>query len=368
MNLKLAGPRIRPVGVSVGFRRVVFPVLLFLALAGSPRAQVSHMSSGEQRITGHVRDAVTRESLTAVKVEVSSIGGVASIYVQTGTDGEFHIGGMVDGNFDLIVNEKGYLPFREHITLANGNLVVVNIDLERAPGERESAPGALSAHELTVPQKARDAYTKGMTLKAKPDNAGALEQFQKAIKLYPDYYEAYAEAGATEINLSKTADADRDLQKSVELSQGKYPVPLFYQASELNNQNKFSEAQTVAAKGLEMDEKSWRGQFEMARALLGLKRPADALPYALKARDLNTGNSQVYIVVMNAEIQTHNYPEAVAAIDSYLKLTATGPQADQVRRVREQLQAAIKKAAQQKAAEQAAPATSPAPANPQKPQ
>ncbi len=324
--------------------------LAFLVVDFPAQAQVSHMSAGEARVTGHVRDSVSRQPLTSVKVEVSSIGGFASIYVQTGTDGEFHIGGLVDGNFDLIINEKGYLPYREEFTLANGNLVVMNIDLEKAPGEAESAPGTLSAHELTVPQKARDAYTKGMALKAKPDYAGALEQFEKAIKLYPDYYEAYAEAGAAEVNLNKTADADRDLQKSVDMSQGKYPVALFYQAGELNNAGKFADAAAEAQKGIELDPNSWRGQFEMARALLGMKRPADAAPYAAKARELNAGNSQVYIVVMNADIQTRNYPGAVEAIDSYLKLTATGPQADQVRRVREQLEAAIKKAAQQAAA------------------
>ncbi len=330
--------------------RVMLVFLLFLVVDFPAQAQVSHMSAGEARVTGHVRDSVSRQPLTSVKVEVSSIGGFASIYVQTGTDGEFHIGGLVDGNFDLIINEKGYLPYREEFTLANGNLVVMNIDLEKAPGEAESAPGTLSAHELTVPQKARDAYTKGMALKAKPDYAGALEQFQKAIKLYPDYYEAYAEAGAAEVNLNKTADADRDLQKSVDMSQGKYPVALFYQAGELNNAGKFADAAAEAQKGIELDPNSWRGQFEMARALLGMKRPADAAPYAAKARELNAGNSQVYIVVMNADIQTRNYPGAVEAIDSYLKLTATGPQADQVRRVREQLEAAIKKAAQQSAA------------------
>lgn len=362
MKFKLPAAETVRAAMRVLCPRALAILLLLSTLSISLQAQVSHMTSGEARVTGHVRDAASRQPLTSVKVEVSSIGGVAAIYVQTGTDGEFHIGGLVDGNFDLIIDEKGYLPYREHFTLANGNLVVMNVDLEKAPGEAESAPGTLSTHELTVPQKARDAFAKGMTLKAKPDYAGALEQFQKAIKLYPDYYEAYAEAGAAEVNLNKPADADRDLQKSVEMSQEKYPVALFYQAGELNNTNKFAEAEAAARKGLELDANSWRGQFEMARALLGLKRPGDAVPYAAKARDLNPGNSQVYIVVMNADIQTRNYLSAVGAIDSYLKLTATGPQADQVRRVREQLQGAIQKAAQQKAAEQ----TSPAP--PQKPQ
>lgn len=347
---------------SASFRRLCVAYVGFLALflnCSPTDAQTSHMSSGSPRITGHVRDSATQQPLTSVRVQVSQSGGVAQIYVVSGTDGEFRIGGIGDGNYDVIVDEKGYKPFRENVSLANGNVATVIIDLEKAPGERESAPGTLSAHELAVPQKARDAYAKGMTLKAKPDYAGALEQFQKAIKAYPDFYEAYAEAGVSEGNLNQPENADRDLQKSIDLSEGKYAPALFYMAGEMNNGKRFAEAESTAKKGIELDPQGWRGQFEMARALLGQRRATEALPYAAKARDLNPGNSQVYIVVMNASMGTHDYPGAVSAIDGFLKLTPTGPQADQVRHVREQLEAAIKKASVPPAPVRNAPTSSP---------
>jgi tetratricopeptide (TPR) repeat protein len=328
--------------------------------AASLSAQTSHMSSGDARVTGHVRDAGSGQPMEAVRVEVSPMGGgVSMIYVTTGTDGEFRIAGVQDGNYDVVIQEKGYKPYREPVTLANGNMLVLTIRLEKSEGTPEAPAAALSAHELTVPQKARDIYAKGLALKAKPDYAGALEQFQKAVKQFPTYYEAYAEAGVAEVNLNKPEDAEKDLNKSLELSDGKYPAALFYLAGLQNNQRKFDDALQTTQKGIALDANAWRGQFEMARALIGLKRADEALPYAKRAVELAPENSQMYIVLMNANIGAHRYADAVAAIDTFLKLAATGPQADQVRRLKEQVVAAQQKQeAQQGAAAPETPASS----------
>jgi len=90
------------------------------------------MSSGDARVTGHVRDAGSGQPMEAVRVEVSPMGGgVSMIYVTTGTDGEFRIAGVQDGNYDVVIQEKGYKPYREPVTLANGNMLVLTIRLEK---------------------------------------------------------------------------------------------------------------------------------------------------------------------------------------------------------------------------------------------
>jgi tetratricopeptide (TPR) repeat protein len=341
--------------------RYAFFVSILFFTASSAIAQVSHMSSGDGRISGHVRDAATSQAVTSVRVELSAQGGgVGDVYVTTGMDGEFSISGVKDGNFDIIVNAKGYKPYRETITLANGNFVTLTISLDKAPPEAEAPAAALSAHELTVPQKARDAYAKGIALKAKPDYPGALDQFQKAIKLFPTYYEAYAEAGVAEVNLNQLDAAEKDLQKSIDLSDGKYAAAMFYMAGLLNNKRAFADALPIAQKGNAIDENAWRGNFEIARALIGLKRGDEALPYAKKAVENAPDNPQMYVVLMNADIASHDYPAALAAIDAFLKLNGTGQQADQVRQLRGRIEAAV----QQQQAKAAAAANSPQTAAP----
>jgi outer membrane protein assembly factor BamD (BamD/ComL family) len=72
----------------------------------------------------------------------------------------------------------------------------------------------------------------------------------------------------------------------------------------------------------------------------------------------------MYIVLMNANIGAHRYADAVAAIDTFLKLSATGPQADQVRRLKEQVVAAMQKQQAQQAAAPATPSPSTGAASP----
>jgi outer membrane protein assembly factor BamD (BamD/ComL family) len=71
-------------------------------------------------------------------------------------------------------------------------------------------------------------------------------------------------------------------------------------------------------------------------------------------------NPQMYVVLMNADIASHDYPAALAAIDAFLKLNGTGQQADQVRQLRGRIEAAV----QQQQAKAAAAANSPQTAAP----
>ena len=44
--------------------------------------------------------------------------------------------------------------------------------------------------DLSIPQKARDAMNKGMVLLyQKSDYPGSIKEFERAIKIFPNYYE-----------------------------------------------------------------------------------------------------------------------------------------------------------------------------------
>jgi len=50
----------------------------------------------------------------------------------------------------------------------------------------------------------------------------------------------------------------------------------------------------------------------------------------------------VYLVLANIHIQLRNHPALLKDLDSYLKLSPTGPEADQARKTRDNLQAAMR--------------------------
>src|SRR5207245_5591189 len=110
---------------------------------------------------------------------------------------------------------------------------------------------------------------------AKRDPAGTLAHFQRAVAELPSYYEAYYQMGLVYTRLGRAAEAEEAFQKAIDLSQSRYPLALFGLASLLSENNRFSEAEPLARRGLELEGNSWYGQFELARALMALHQ-ADA--------------------------------------------------------------------------------------------
>jgi tetratricopeptide (TPR) repeat protein len=201
---------------------------------------------------------------------------------------------------------------------------------------------SISAHQLSVPHKAHDEFEKGMTLiYLKADYRGAITQFQFAIRDFPTYYEAYAEEGSAYYELQELDHAEEALRKSIELSSGQYADAAFTLAALLTDQKHFEEAEKIARKGVLVDSSSWRGPFELARALTALKKTDEAEKNAQQARDVMPDNPPVYLLLANIHIQKKDYPALLRDLNDYLRLSPIGPEADQARKTREHVQSIL---------------------------
>ncbi len=172
----------------------------------------------------------------------------------------------------------------------------------------------------------------------KSDYRAAIAQFQLAIKDFPTYYEAYAEMGDTYYQLQEVGSAEEALRKSVELSSGQYSDALFSLAAILNDGKHYEEAETSARKGISTDKSSWRGPFELARALNALKQADEAEKSAQQSRDLMPDNPPVYLLLANIHILKKDYPALMKDLDEYLRQSPNSPEAEQARQTRERVQ------------------------------
>ena len=141
----------------------------------------------------------------------------------------------------------------------------------------------------------------------KSDYRGAIVQFQRAIKDFPTFYEAYAQMGNAYLQLKEMAPAEEAMRKSVDLSSGRYSEAIFMLTGLLNDTNRFEDAATFARKGMDVDAGSWRGPFELARALSGLKQLDEAEKSAIEARNLKPDNPSIYLMLANIHIQRRDY-------------------------------------------------------------
>ena len=227
--------------------------------------------------------------------------------------------------------------------------------LKKADAERPSQLGhTVSVRELGLSSKAHNAFRMGVERLAKKDPAGSLVHFQRAVAELPSYYEAYHQMGLAYMRLGQAAQAEQAFQKAIDLSQGRYAEALFGLASLLSNHQRFSEAEPLARRGLELDGSSWYGQFELARALMGLNRVETAQKIAEEARKRNPDYPLLHLLLANIHIRKRDYPGLLGDLDTFLKLEQNGPTSDQVRQTREKVQRALANA-------QNVPATAEAP-------
>ena len=293
-------------------------------------------------IAGTVRDDYDQHTMENVRVDLKEATGTPINTTFTRGSGEFEFSGIPNGDYTIEIVVRDYEPIRESVSIVNSVRRGLSIFLRRPMTARISKSSAtISAHELSVPNKAHDEYEKGLNLiYSKSDYKGGIIQFQRAIKDFPNFYEAYAQEGSAYTFLGEMGPAEEAMRKSIALSSGQYSEGLFMLASLLNNTKQFPEAEALSRQGVALDASSWHGHFEMARALSALKRPEEAEKSAIQARDLMPDNSAVYLVLANIHIQLRNYPALLKDLDSYLKLSPAGPEADQARKTRDDLQTA----------------------------
>ncbi len=166
----------------------------------------------------------------------------------------------------------------------------------------------VSVRQLRIPSKARHSFEKGVQLLAKRDAAGSLPHFQQAIEQFAGYYEAYYEMGEADLQLSRIADAEQVLRKSIELSGDRYPTALLALGAVLDSGERFAEAEEVTRKALALDPSSWSGHYYLGMALFGQDRLEDAEEHVHEALLRKPDSIQALRLLADIHGRERDYP------------------------------------------------------------
>lgn len=312
-------------------------------LAAEARAQVDVMSgAGKNQISGSV--LLDGEAIPAsrVRVDISALTGgqVASIF--TDSTGRFEAATPMAGPYLVRVEERGYEPVEERVdTSFQGNPgLTITLRKQRMVAALPSLAGGgsgytVSVRDLRLPGKARHAFEKGLERMAKRDYSASLEHFKEATDAYPDYYEAYYQAGLANVELRRDDDAEQNFQRAIDLSGGGYAEPQFALGALLCDKQQFLEAEKVLRHAIDVDANSWKGHLFLGQALFGLGRLAEAEKSTRAALLRKPDIASAYVVLANIHIRRHEYILGVQDLDTYLNMKPNGPTSDQARAVKE---------------------------------
>jgi hypothetical protein len=136
-----------------------------------------------------VRDTANSHSVEGIKVDLRQASGPTVATAFTDGSGEFNFNNLVSGVYEIIVNEAGYEPIDQRVSVED-SILGLEVWLRKPGAPRgESAGPVVSVRELSIPRKAHELMQKGlMLLYANSDYRGSITQFERAIKEYPGYY------------------------------------------------------------------------------------------------------------------------------------------------------------------------------------
>jgi tetratricopeptide (TPR) repeat protein len=194
---------------------------------------------------------------------------------------------------------------------------------------------SVSARELSIPERAVKAYTKGIDRLSKNDPAGSLIHLQRAASEFPNFYEAYHAMGVAQLRLGHGEEARQAFQKSIDASGGHYAGPHFGLGALLCNQQKFTEAEPIIRKALELAPGFGPGHFILAEALFGLNRLDEAQQIAHEASIRDPKLALAHLLLANIYIRRSDYSEELVELDAYLRLKPDGPLSGQAREAQE---------------------------------
>jgi tetratricopeptide (TPR) repeat protein len=201
----------------------------------------------------------------------------------------------------------------------------------------------VSARQLQIPSKARAAFNKGTQLLAKGDSGASIPEFRRAIKIFPEFYEAYYKVGLADLNLHYDSEAQAVFETSIELSKGRYPPAQFGLGIALCNQGKLTEAEEAVRAGLDQYPADAAGNFTLGWVLFHGGRLAEAEKSARQATLSNSNLASAYLLLGQIHLRLGQLPALVSDLDAYLKLDPEGPRNAQANALRLEAQQVIAK-------------------------
>lgn len=310
-------------------------------------------------LSGTVTDRRTGLRLDGVRVDLNSFSkGVVSTTFTN--QGNFRFDNLRDGTYDVTFNLNGYQQVEEQLEVS-GPIFGMNVNMRPVNDAPAGGSATVSVRDLSIPPKAREAMNKGLILlHQKLDYAGSIKEFERAIKIFPNYYEAYAQIGFAYMAAKDPAKAEDALRQSIVVSQEHYPDAFFLLAALYSSQKRFTDAEPLARKAVDLAPDSWHAQSEMAQALLGENRAEDAEKYAQAAAKLQPDNPLLWLVMADVHASLQNDSALVEDLDTYLKLAPNGAVAGRARQERDEAKQRLEQSKASPAASAAAPAGPPA--------
>jgi tetratricopeptide (TPR) repeat protein len=258
-----------------------------------------------------------------LSVELVADGSGLSETVPVNLDGSFEFRSGSPGTHELrVIAPNGAVIHQEYVSITSSNQTL-SIHLgDRSPAGAANRGGStVSLQQLNhkVPAAAQKAYQKGEQAASKGNLEAACAHFEEAVKIDPEFADAYNDLGAAKAGMKQLPEAAAEFQKAIDLAP-EHPLALPNLSIVLAKMKNYHDAGEVARRALRVAPGSGKIHYILAvsiladhgnldDALVHLERAAAEVPSA-------------HITAAEILAQRGRSPEAIRHLEDYLATAA----------------------------------------------
>jgi len=260
-------------------------------------------------VKGTIKDSVTEEPLQGVKITVSSsVSQTLRYELHSDKKGHFYRSGLAPGVYQATFDKNGYIPLGTSIRVKlsatvdveiklepvkstvsdSANLIKIGKDLLDA-GKYEEAITKLSEAITTDPSNPVYYYYRGVAFERSENREKAVEAYQKAAELKPDFILPLSRAG---IIFAKKGDFEKAIEfykKATDLGD-KDPETFYNYGGCLVNLGKSLEAKAVFEQVLALDPNYSDAFYQLGIIFIGLAETEKAKELLQKFIEMDPEN------------------------------------------------------------------------------
>ena len=333
-------------------------LVMHLAVLTWVRAQEGQQPQGQQRNTPTTHTIRGRVYLPSgfpaqnqMRVTLRTV--TQAIVQESFTDsvGNFEFRNIPGGSYEIVVwgdDQSEATVEKIEIMSRVARTFSANIFLRAKPEEAELKPkgGVVSMSQLdpNVPRSARREYERGVKEVERHDYDKAIEHLERAVELYPKYFQALNDLGVQYSRKNRFQQAEDSFNKAVALDP-RAPFPHLNLGYMRLTQKQYEEAVRVLTHGVELDAMNWAGHMWLGVALMETRQFELSRDELQKALSLGTPAevSSAHLYLANLYIRQGDLLGAIEQSELYLKESPKAENPDQVKEKIAQMRSLIER-------------------------
>jgi len=325
-------------------RLYCYPLALIFALViSSPllaqreRDTYSAASANSFEVVGQVRLADTGLPASKISIRLERFGGGVVDQIETDSTGRFRFPNLQRGYYLVIVNAPGYRRLQQDADLQVLFRAFLIFELT---SEKSGPPALRDVIDARAPAEAREELIRGREALSRKSNDEAVVHLQRAIVVYPDFYEAHLLLGTALMDVRDWQKAENAFKRAVELKASSATANILL-GEVYRRQKRYDESEKTLLNGLKLDDKSSHGYFTLARLHWDLGNIAKAGPAIGRTLQLKPDFAEAHLLAGNILLRVNQQQRALAEYEEYLRLEPKGEFAVQARELAQKLSKAI---------------------------